>query len=160
QDLYRGECVGHPFELHEGRYRVFGGSATQWAGRCATLDPIDFEVRDWVNKSGWPISLAELRSFYERAKALSNFELPWVPDDKVPAALGIDLPKFGVDGVNPFVWRYAPLAFRSYLDWGRAYGGQLKGDRDTHVLLHANLTSFESSADGSRIHSIRVTSLN
>ncbi len=160
QDLYRGECVGHSFEVHEGRYRVFGGSGTRWGGRCATLDPIDFEARDWVNKSEWPIGLAELKPFYERAKALSNFERPWIPDDEVPAALGIELPRFDVDGVDPFVWRYAPLGYRFYFDWGRAYGGELKADRNTHVLLHANLTAFKGTEDGSRIRSVTVTALN
>lgn len=159
QEIYEGESVGHPFAVHEGRYRVFGGSATRWGGRCATLDRIDFEARDWVHKSGWPISFTQLAPYYARAKVLSNFEQPWIPDHEVPGALGIDLPKFGIEGVNPFVWRYAPLGYRLYFNWARAYGSELKADSNTRVLLHANLTAFEGTADGSHIQSITVSSL-
>jgi choline dehydrogenase-like flavoprotein len=160
QEIYEGESVGHPFDVHEGRYRVFGGSATRWGGRCATLDPIDFAVRDWVYKSGWPIGLDQLKPYYDRAKVLANFELPWISDDDVPAELGIELPQSSTEGLNPFVWRYAPLGYRLYFDWGRAYGGELKADANTHVLLHANLTALEGTADGSHIQSITVSSLN
>ncbi len=33
------------------------------------FDPIDFEVRDYVPNSGWPISYADLEPFYIRANA-------------------------------------------------------------------------------------------
>jgi choline dehydrogenase-like flavoprotein len=38
QALYQGENVGHPVVMDEGRYRLFGGAATRWGGRCAILD--------------------------------------------------------------------------------------------------------------------------
>ena len=31
------------------------------------LDALDFEVRDWVPGSGWPVSRAELDPYYARA---------------------------------------------------------------------------------------------
>jgi len=69
QTLCDGESVGHPFELDDGRHRVLGGAATRWTGRCAKLDPIDFEVRDWVPHSGWPFGLEEIEPYYARAAA-------------------------------------------------------------------------------------------
>lgn len=160
QDLYKGESVGHPVTMDEGRYRIFGGSATRWSGRCAALDPIDFEERDWVRNSGWPISLSRLDPYYERAKAAAKFEKPWIPDDEVPAALGIKFPEFLTSGLRPYIWRYAPQGFRRFPDWAKLYGDRLKMDPDTHVLLHANLTAFAGANDGSTIESIKVTSLN
>ncbi|MFM7423694.1 MAG: GMC oxidoreductase [Elainella sp.] len=35
--------------------------------RYVPLDPIDFEQRDWVPYSGWPITKADLDPYYERA---------------------------------------------------------------------------------------------
>jgi choline dehydrogenase-like flavoprotein len=178
QALYQGENVGHSVTLDEGRYRVFGGSATgtttphrpAWGGRCAMLDPIDFETRQWVPKSGWPIDLEILRPYYERSKRANNFLEPWLPDDAVPATLGVELPAFHSQDVNPFVWRIAPAETppsawksagpRKRFDWGRAYRQKLQADPDVHVLLHANLTSFVGSADGSSIETITVSSLN
>jgi choline dehydrogenase-like flavoprotein len=169
QALYQGENIGHPVVMDEGRYRLFGGAATRWGGRCAVLDPIDFEARDWVRKSGWPVDLEMLRPYYERAKHASNFAEPWIPDEEVPETLGIDLPPFNSINVNPFVWRVAPGDIPSSLknlgrprprfDWGRAYRDPLKADPRTHVLLHANLKALAGNEDGSRIESIMVESL-
>jgi choline dehydrogenase-like flavoprotein len=160
QDLYKGESVGHSVTMDEGRYRIFGGSATQWTGRCAILDPIDFERRDWVRNSGWPINLSSLVPYYERAKAAAKFEKPWISDDKVPAALGIELPEFDTAALKPYVWRYAPQGFRRFPDWAAMYGKRLQADPNIHVLLHANLTAFAGANDGSTIESVTVTSLN
>jgi choline dehydrogenase-like flavoprotein len=160
QDLYKGESVGHLVTMDEGRYRIFGGSATRWTGRCAILDPIDFEERDWVRNSGWPINLSTLDPYYERAKAAAKFEKPWIPDDEVPAALGIKPAKFSTSGLKPYIWRYAPQGFRRFPDWAKIYGPCLKMDPNTHVLLHSNLTAFAGANDGSTIESINVTSLN
>ena len=41
------------YELDESRLRFFGGTVAIWGGRCAVLDPIDFERRPWVPESGW-----------------------------------------------------------------------------------------------------------
>jgi choline dehydrogenase-like flavoprotein len=171
QALYQGESVGHQMALDEGRYRVFGGSATRWGGRSTTLDPIDFEARDWVKHSGWPISLGQLQPFYERAKAINNYKAPWIPDRDVPGAIGVDLPPFRSSDIVPFIWRYAApdikptlatylsLGYGSAFNWGTAYRSRLKESRDTYVLLHANLTSLVGKADGSAVEAITVTSL-
>ena len=128
QDLYKGENVGHTVIMDEGRYRVFGGSVNRWAGRCAVFDPIDFERRDWVHMSGWPIDSATLSPYYDRAKAVAKFDEPWIPDGKVPAALGLEISGFSTPGLRPFVWRYAPSGFRNYPSWAKMYGEQLKAD--------------------------------
>lgn len=57
QSLYEGKNIGLPyFSLDQARLRFFGGSTNHWNGMCAPLDPIDFEKRDWIPYSGWPIS--------------------------------------------------------------------------------------------------------
>ena len=50
----------------------FGGTTGHWAGFCAPFDPIDFETRDWVPDSGWPITRQDLDPFYERAQVLTE----------------------------------------------------------------------------------------
>ncbi|MFD1720171.1 GMC oxidoreductase [Amnibacterium endophyticum] len=56
--------------LTENRRRVLGGTSTAWGGRCIPLDPIDFEQRDWVPHSGWPISYAEYARWLPEAARL------------------------------------------------------------------------------------------
>jgi choline dehydrogenase-like flavoprotein len=158
QALYRGESVGHPVIMEEGRYRVFGGSVIRWGGRNAMLDPIDFKQRDWVRHSGWPIELSDLHPYYARAQDVNSFASPWVPSDQLPAPM--KLPSFKSEDINPFVWRYAPLGYRKYVNHGMKYRGRLQADLNTYVLLHANLTSFEGNEDGSVVNAITATSLN
>jgi choline dehydrogenase-like flavoprotein len=55
------------------RERVLGGASTTWAGLSSPLDPIDFEARDWVADSGWPIDLAELTPHYRAAAERYRF---------------------------------------------------------------------------------------
>lgn len=49
--------------------RQFGGASVIWGGRCVPFDPIDFERRDYVAHSEWPIDYAEIERFHERASS-------------------------------------------------------------------------------------------
>jgi len=103
QDLYRGENVGHPYyPLHTCRFRMLGGSSSRWGGWCRPLEPEDFETRDWVSHSGWPIRARDLEPFYGPAARLFGFEDArfdlgaWEP--RMPEPLALE----GGDFVNGF----------------------------------------------------------
>ena len=68
QDLYKGgsNSLFYP-KLDSSRLRYLGGTTNHWEGSCRTLSKIDFEKRDWVPNSGWPITKSELDPFYKRA---------------------------------------------------------------------------------------------
>ena len=67
-DTYRGVGgTGTHDPLEAVRQKRLGGSSEVWGGRCAPLDDIDLDERDWVPESGWPIAHDELRAFYVRA---------------------------------------------------------------------------------------------
>ena len=71
QELYRGESVGLPYyPLQAARLHYFGGTTGHWAGFCSLLDPLDFEVRDWVPHSGWPITRTQLEPYYRRGQTI------------------------------------------------------------------------------------------
>jgi choline dehydrogenase-like flavoprotein len=75
--LNEGTVIGDPYPNPRwGRHRQVGGTANRWlidigdgrhGARYAPLDPIDFERREWVPHSGWPIDRATLDPYYERA---------------------------------------------------------------------------------------------
>ncbi len=60
--------------------RGLGGSGTRWnipsgiGERLRALEPVDFESRDWLPRSGWPSDYAELKSYYACAAALCGIE--------------------------------------------------------------------------------------
>jgi choline dehydrogenase-like flavoprotein len=82
QDLNQGSLTGDPFVgPYYMRKRFFGGTANIWpirmgdgriGVRYVPLDPLDFEKRDWVPYSGWPISRADLDPYYERAHKVAQ----------------------------------------------------------------------------------------
>ena len=73
QTLYEGELANLDHSPPD-RYRMrgLGGSSVLWGGRCMPLDPIDFETRDWVPQSGWPLRYDELLPYYQAANVLAE----------------------------------------------------------------------------------------
>ena len=72
QDLYRGDIpnsLAHE-PLETNRTRAFGGSTIVWGGRLVPFDPIDFETRDFLPLSGWPISYRDVARYIPQAAAL------------------------------------------------------------------------------------------
>ena len=69
QKMYGGSQNGLSYiALDAGRLRFLGGSTNHWGGWCAPLHDIDFEARDWVPHSGWPIAQRELEPHYAAAQ--------------------------------------------------------------------------------------------
>jgi choline dehydrogenase-like flavoprotein len=72
EELNRIESVGQarvePQRLV--RRREVGGSSAAWSGRCTPLDAIDFEAREWVAGSGWPLTPDDLAPFMQRASTI------------------------------------------------------------------------------------------
>ncbi|MEZ5817651.1 MAG: GMC family oxidoreductase [Hyphomicrobiaceae bacterium] len=78
KQLNEGETFGDAYHNPRwGRERRVGGSTNRWltdigggtiGARFVPLDPIDFEKRDRIPHSGWPISRSDLDPFYERAQ--------------------------------------------------------------------------------------------
>ena len=68
-DLNRGSIVGQDYHpLEHSRLRFFGGTTAIWGGRVAEFDDIDFERRDWVAGSGWPIGPDDIRTYLAEAR--------------------------------------------------------------------------------------------
>jgi len=72
-----GKNIGIPYyDLKDTRERAFGGSSHLWyyvpGLRSRGMDAIDFEKKDWIPYSGWPISKTDLDPYYKRAHKLLN----------------------------------------------------------------------------------------
>jgi choline dehydrogenase-like flavoprotein len=69
QDLYQVESFPYPLpNPHYSRLRFLGGSSNHWQNNTSPLDPIDFEYREWIPNSGWPISFKDLSPYYIKAQ--------------------------------------------------------------------------------------------
>lgn len=155
QELYRLNSVGYPLrDSFINRARYFGGSSNLWAGRSMRLDPIDFETRDWISDSGWPISHQALIPYYRRAESL--LKLPEVAMDKLINRDTAESALFSGDTLQPklITWAKTPLRFRT------AFGKKLIASRNIQILLNANVTELVPDDTGVSIKSAEVRTLD
>lgn len=137
QALYSGRMVGiDTWDMEAMRLRYFGGTTNHWAGWCMPLLEEDFEERDWIPHSGWPIDLDELRPYYERAQRrvdLGEFVYDAV---EVANAEGLPLVESGGRLETHLLQISPPTRF------GSRYRQDLVDDADVDVYLHANVLNL------------------
>jgi choline dehydrogenase-like flavoprotein len=175
QDLYRGRAFGHfrsgehiigtafPGGLTDrmdypqaSRSRYFGGSLNVWGGYCRPLDAIDFEAREWVPNSGWPISAASLAAFYSRAAAelhiaaFQEQELEREPEPRRELALPGSPPSFATK-----MFYFSPAT--PFGSWRR---NELVRSPNIRIVLGGNCTELLVDETGRRLREIQVRCLD
>jgi choline dehydrogenase-like flavoprotein len=125
-------------------------TTSDWYGRIGQLDRIDFERRDWVPLSGWPIPPSAVSAYAPRAARFFGLRRPealdsgyWA-DDPVVRALGRDGLSAGV-----YLW---PRRVRT----SRLHVPALRRSRSVRVIAHAHATRLEAADDGSRAEAVTV----
>ncbi len=149
-DLYRGKVSPDSSHepLEENRIRMWGGTTTVWGGRCVPFDPIDFEKRDWVPDSGWPIGLTELEPYIAKANAVSeageaDFDARSVFPHTQPEILR------GFDSDDIATWKLERWSIPT--DYSRRYRAEIESAPNVRVLLHAHGIHLQLKADGKSI---------
>src|SRR6476469_8285939 len=57
-----------------GRKRAIGGTTIAWGGQSLPFGPLDFQERDWVQNSGWPLTFEELAPYYDLANRFMQID--------------------------------------------------------------------------------------
>jgi choline dehydrogenase-like flavoprotein len=159
QSLYDVESVGYPLrENFMSRARYYGGSCNLWAGRSMRLEERDFERRDWVPDSGWPISYRDLAAHYPRATrilrlpSLEKFDRSAYDRDLSDCERQL----FSAGAVVPTVslWSKRPLRF------GASYRAALQRSSRVRLVLHANVTRINLDPSGAAVESFEARTLD
>lgn len=161
QALYDAENVGVARMRQElVRNRILGGTSHTWSGRCVSFDDIDFERRTWVPNSGWPISPIDVLPFLERSREYFGMG-PNVYDDNLWEKLGKAPPQPLIDPtrLKSQFWQYSrdtqnPSEFTRF---SRTIASI--EEPNVKVLTYANLTHVNTSADGTRVESLEISTL-
>ena len=157
QALYEGQSAGlqnFP-SLAAARLRYFGGTTGHWNGWCAPLDPIDFEKREWIAHSGWPIKYPDLEPWYRRAQQICQLG---------PFEYGAEYWE------NQSGFRRLPLApqvvdtkiiqFSPPTRFGTVYREEILQAPNITLWTFANVTDIRSNPGASHVTGVEVTTLN
>jgi choline dehydrogenase-like flavoprotein len=153
QRLYEGAVADERLHSPPHRYRErrFGGSTTIWGGRCVPLDDIDFEVRDYMPDSGWPIGREALLPYYPRANQLCEAgEFKYLATEAFSRPLRPMIAEFESSSFSTDTLE----RFSCPTDFGARYAQQLRAATNVRVLLHSNLTRLVFHPNGEAVESV------
>jgi choline dehydrogenase-like flavoprotein len=151
--MYRGTANDPHTNPSEFREVVFGGTTAVWGGRCVPFDPIDFERRDYVPGSGWPISYEDVAQYYPRAMSYFDagkfdFSLNGSVPEAIPTIPGLS--DFSVV-LGDCIERYSLPT-----DFGRKYRKKIARSLNVTALLNARCVRIDRSPGNDRVESIVV----
>ncbi|AFY47676.1 choline dehydrogenase-like flavoprotein [Nostoc sp. PCC 7524] len=163
QSLAQGESVNNLFDnLEYQRCLQFGGTANYWKVRIGNneigvrhvpLDKIDFEKRDWLPYSGWPLDKSHLNHFYERAQAVCGlgafaYDAATWEDAETP-----QLPLSS--NITTTMFQFGPRAVFTH-----EYREVIKQAGNITTYLNANLMEIETDATAKNVTRLRVACLS
>ena len=148
-DLNVGDIVGLPyFPLETARLRYLGGSTNHWGGVCRPLEPIDFEARDWIPESGWPITRTDLDPYYPRAASTAGLSIADWDLGRWSAKSPFPVWPFSGDPIETVVAQVVDGKRRSF---GRRFRTALQAATNVTIQLHANAISIDTDASGRHV---------
>jgi choline dehydrogenase-like flavoprotein len=155
QSLYKGDNIGLLYEpLDLCRVRTFGGSTDPrgWGGWCKPLAEIDFERRDWVPLSGWPIKKGDLAPYYRRAFATLSLH----PDTE---RLAEEDSRADVLPTGGIYCRNEPCPLSPAPHLGAVKKERIAAAHNVRALLHANVTDIVTDDLARRVTGLTVSTL-
>ena len=156
QALYGGTVSQGLFDLELSRLRYFGGSTNHWGGVCRPLDADDFQVRDWVPHSGWPITLADLQPYYARACEIVELSSKqWDNKSWQDKLAGFFRLPFMGERIAGAVFQLSPPTH-----FGEVYRDALAGASNVRTLLNANVVDIATDPNAARVTGLQLACLN
>ncbi|MGF1542580.1 MAG: FAD-dependent oxidoreductase [Pleurocapsa sp.] len=135
------------------RVRQFGGTSNVWTGKWKYLQSSDFETRDWIPNSGWPIAFTDLLEYYRSAAKDYGF------GDLEAEAMRPEIvklrDKIAAHGLkmSSFYWEQTPTrtAIR--------FGEEMRRSKNLQVVLGATATELKLDSSGQRITQVICRSM-
>jgi len=161
QEIYKGKNKGHEYYyLEDCRGRWFGGTANMWGGWCGTFQEYDFEKKDFIKLSGWPIGKKDLDPYIDRAKVffgppLDEYEPKHVKENAIKGWDDILSAKNEyIRGSSDTFWTVDPSYFV------RVNGEKVKKSTNIFCYLNANVTDMRLDDKTSTVTSVQVQNYN
>jgi choline dehydrogenase-like flavoprotein len=134
------------------RERRFGGSSAIWGGRCVPLTRSDFEPRNGVTNSGWPLRYDDLIPYY--SKAMSYCEAGEFAFDNAEAHRPI------IDGLDSRQIAVGLERFSPPTDFGRRYKSRLTRSQSHKIVLESTCVGLQSDGSGRHVETVACTTIS
>ena len=154
QNLSGGRSVGQPAGVGYSHLRYFGGTTNHWRGWCRPLDEIDFEPRESVPHSGWPLRRSDLDPYYDAARDVCELREDSFDPAHWAARTGTRMFRPTRDVASTVFQVSPPTRF------GEVYREELRRADDVTILLHANVTRVQLAEGGRAVEALRVATLS
>lgn len=158
QDLGDAACYDprRHAPMRECTRRQIGGASVIWGGRCLPYDPIDFEPRDYIPHSNWPVRYEDLVPYFERACehfrcGRAEFDLNRIPSIAQKSVVP-GLPDGEVLSSSLERWSL-PTNF------GSEYGRALRESKRIRLLHSLTCTEIDVEDSGDHVRRLRCRSL-
>jgi choline dehydrogenase-like flavoprotein len=145
--------VGRPHSgIRIGRSRSLGGTTNLWGGQLVEFQPIDFDGRDWLPGSKWPISYGEVAPYYRPTYINLGVPAEFVTDQAVWRGISSPALDLGPDFEVFFTrWMSTP-------NFAELFASQLRSDPNLLLLTGATASGFR--CQGRRITAVKVATPN
>ncbi len=153
QELYNGKMLGHPYyPMKSCRLHWFGGSTGHWGGMCSTFDDIDFEKRDWVENSGWPIKRDDIAKYYPKAHDILDLgEFEWdveyyLNNNKDFNALPLDK-----EVIWSKMWHFSPPT-----RFGKKYKDAIVNAKNIYLYTYAKAVNIDAVENVTSVNQVTI----
>jgi choline dehydrogenase-like flavoprotein len=136
--------------------RQVGGTSIIWGGRCLPYDPVDFDRREYIGNSDWPILYEEIENYFHRACdyffcGKSEFDIKNIPELKQKSIVP-GLPDAEVLTSTLERWSL-PTNF------GKEYFNDLKQSKNIQLLYNLTCTEIETNEQGNQVEVLHAKTM-
>ncbi len=129
--------VGLPHDgIRIGRSRSLGGTTNLWGGQLVEFQPVDFDGRDWLPHSKWPVAYAEIAPYYRRTYENLGISGESLDDSRVFKHLLGAKPQFE-EGLEMFLTRWLKVP-----SFAVAYAKEIRSSQTLSMLLNHTVVGF------------------
>ena len=151
QEIYEGVVRGQEYaDLEVMRLRYLGGTTGHWGGQCMRLDDHDFETRDDIPLSGWPISYDDLRPYEKGANKILNLMSFGKARRPLDDNLEVVTQRWSGDRAFYDIKNHKPTRF------GDRFRNELEAAGAIDLVLNANVTGVSIEPTSGRILKAKV----
>jgi choline dehydrogenase-like flavoprotein len=122
-----------------------------YGARYAPLDPIDFEKRDYLPYSGWPISRADLDPFYARAQTHCGIG-PYEYETPYWERPGLTPIRFTSGRLRTSMFQFGPKDV-----WTRHYQDVTTKSNNLTTIVNGTVMEIEVDEGGTNVTGVRAT---